>query len=73
MEYTPDNWVIIEIKSEAKPFYKVLAGWSGGYGGGGSWRMNSGINHSQKMMSTTTSKDFQALFISAINKWKPLK
>ena len=43
MEYTPDSWVIIEIKSEAKPFYKVLAGWSGGYGGGDSWRMNSGI------------------------------
>ena len=44
-EYTPDNWVVLKIK-EGKgtfPFYKVLAGWSGGYLGGDSWRMNSGI------------------------------
>jgi len=44
-DYTPDNWVIIKIK-EGKldsGFYKVLAGWSGGYLYGDSWRMNSGI------------------------------
>ena len=44
-EYLPDNWVILRIK-EGKgtfPFYKVLAGWSGGYLDGDSWRMNSGI------------------------------
>jgi hypothetical protein len=43
--YFPDNWVILKIK-EGKgtfPFYKVLAGWSGGYLDGDSWRMNSGI------------------------------
>lgn len=45
IEYTPDNWVILKIK-EGKydpGFYKVLAGWSGGYLDGDSWRMNSGI------------------------------
>ena len=44
-EYTPDNWVVLKIK-EGKgtfPFYKVLGGWSGGYLGGDSWRMNSGV------------------------------
>ena len=44
-EYTPDNWVVLKIK-EGKldsGFYKVLAGWSGGYLDGDSWRMNSGI------------------------------
>ena len=44
-EYQPDNWVVLKIK-EGKgtfPFYKVLAGWSGGYLDGDSWRMNSGI------------------------------
>lgn len=44
-EYLPDNWVVLKIK-EGKldsGFYKVLAGWSGGYLNGDSWRMNSGI------------------------------
>ena len=40
--YIPDNWVIIKIKGE-DPHYRVLAGWSGGYTTGDSWRMNSGI------------------------------
>ena len=40
--YTPDNWVILKIKGD-DPHYRVLAGWSGGYTTGDSWRMNSGI------------------------------
>lgn len=40
--YNPDNWVIIKIKGD-DPHYRVLAGWSGGYLYGDSWRMNSGI------------------------------
>ena len=45
MIYQPDNWVILKIKpgKGAFPIYKVLAGWSGGYRDGDSWRMNSGI------------------------------
>lgn len=43
-EYRPDNWVILKIKSPTETFYKVLAGWSGGYLDGDSWRMNSGID-----------------------------
>ena len=49
-EYNPDNWVVLKIK-EGKgtfPFYKVLAGWSGGYLDGDSWRMNSGITGVEK-------------------------
>ena len=43
-EHNPDSWVIIKITGiEDKDFYKVLAGWSGGYLDGDSWRMNSGI------------------------------
>ena len=38
----PDNWVVIKIKGD-DPHYRVLAGWSGGYTTGDSWRMNSGI------------------------------
>jgi|TARA_R110000822_G_scaffold279299_2_gene401067 hypothetical protein len=41
--YRPDNWVIVEIANDDGIFYKVLAGWSGGYLDGDSWRMNSGI------------------------------
>lgn len=43
-EYTPDAWVIIRIEYESEKLYKVLAGWSGGYLHGGSWRMSSGIS-----------------------------
>ena len=45
MDYRPDSWVVLKIK-EGKgtfPFYKVLAGWSGGYLSGDSWRINSGV------------------------------
>jgi hypothetical protein len=38
---TPDSWVIIEVKTPAGQFQKVLAGWSGGYLYGDSWRMSS--------------------------------
>lgn len=44
-DHYPDNWVVLKIK-EGKgtvPFYRVLAGWSGGYLGSDSWQMNSGI------------------------------
>lgn len=40
-----DNWVIVEIQDDdgSVAGWKVLAGWSGGYLDGNSWRMNSGI------------------------------
>lgn len=41
-DYNPDNWVVIKIGGD-DPHYRVLAGWSGGYLDGDSWRMNSGI------------------------------
>jgi len=40
--YIPDNWIVVKIKGE-DPHYRVLAGWSGGYTTGSSWRLNSGI------------------------------
>ena len=40
--YEPDNWVVIKVNGK-DPHYRVLAGWSGGYLQGSSWRMNSGI------------------------------
>ena len=43
-EYVPDSWVILKISEDPKDtFYKVLAGWSGGYLDGDSWQLNSGI------------------------------
>jgi hypothetical protein len=41
MNYTPDNWVVIGAPNG----YKVLAGWSGGYLSGDSWRLNSGVTN----------------------------
>ena len=39
--YQPDNWIIVELPNNTG--YKILAGWSGGYLHGNSWRLNSGI------------------------------
>lgn len=46
MNYTPDSWVVLKIYNN---FYKVLAGWNGGYLDGDSWRMNSGITGVEKL------------------------
>ena len=45
-EYTPDNWVVLKLNDK---FYKVLGGWSGGYLDGDSWRMNSGIERTERI------------------------
>ena len=42
-DYYPDSWVILKINLDGEIAYRVLAGWSGGYLDGDSWRMNSGI------------------------------
>lgn len=42
--YIPDKWIILKIKDKKETVYKILAGWSGGYLDGQSWRINSGIN-----------------------------
>ena len=44
MEYNPDVWVIVKLSSaEYGVIHKVLAGWYGGYLGGDSWQLDSGI------------------------------
>ena len=42
MSYFCDNWVVIFFNGD-NPHYRILAGTSGGYTTGSSWRMNSGI------------------------------
>ena len=40
----PDNWVVLRLSLPGEEDqYRVLAGWSGGYLSGDSWKMNSGI------------------------------
>lgn len=46
--YMPDNWVIIKLSGD-DPHYRVLAGWSGGFATGDSWRMNSGITNVEEI------------------------
>jgi hypothetical protein len=48
-KYHPDAWVIIKITSDSGTFYKVLAGWYGGYANGDSWKINSGITKVDKV------------------------
>ena len=42
-DYTPDRWMVLGIHTPAEIIYKVFASWSGGYAGGDSWKLNSGI------------------------------
>lgn len=45
-EYVPDKWVVVEIdQGDGTKHQRVLAGWYGGYLGGDSWKMNSGIQY----------------------------
>ena len=42
--YTPDCWQIIKIQAPGHdPYYRILAGWSGSYLEGASWKLSSGI------------------------------
>lgn len=45
MTYTPDRWILLKMTFEGQTYYKVLAGWSGSYLYGGSWKLNSGCQH----------------------------
>lgn len=42
--YTPDRWVVVKIESPGEEaWYRVFAGWYGGFTSGDSWKMSSGI------------------------------
>jgi hypothetical protein len=41
--YTPDTWQILKFQRGSEIHYKVFAGWYGGYTGGDSWKLSSGI------------------------------
>lgn len=46
-EYIPDVWVIVRISGSEVPetYYRILAGWYGGFADGDSWRLSSGIEN----------------------------
>jgi len=82
----PDSWVIIEILHGAETMSKILAGWSGGYLDGDSWRMSSPIKHldidtsSEYIIAHTESgsvytlyRDSQGLRMSNAGIWNQLK
>jgi hypothetical protein len=41
-DYKPDRWVMLKLTHSGKTTYKILAGWSGSYLHGSSWKLNSG-------------------------------
>lgn len=41
--YKPDRWVVVEFTTPTETYKKVFAGWYGGFTGGDSWKLNSGI------------------------------
>lgn len=41
--YTPDHWVVLEMKYGDETIRKIFSGWSGSYLYGASWKLSSGI------------------------------
>ena len=39
----PDTWQVVKLQRGSEVNYKVFAGWYGGYTGGDSWKLSSGI------------------------------
>ena len=52
MEYTPDTWVMLKITTQTYTVYKILAGWTGGFTSGDSWKLNSGCIKVEKTGDT---------------------
>ena len=50
----PDAWIILEINHNGEQFQKILAGWSGSYLYGDSWRLSSPIRE----MNIDVNKDY---------------
>ena len=42
-EYCPDRWIVLEFTHGETVIRKLFGGWYGGYTGGDSWKLNSGI------------------------------
>lgn len=83
---TPDAWVILEINHNGEQFQKILAGWSGSYLYGDSWRMSSPIKeldvkiNSKWITAVTESgstynlrKEYQGLRMSNSGMYNQLK
>jgi hypothetical protein len=48
-EYSPDNWVVLKITTPEDGVYrKILAGWSGSYLYGQSWKLSSAIENEKE-------------------------
>ena len=83
---TPDAWVIVEVNHEGEQFQKIIAGWSGGYLHGNSWRMSSPIKEmhidsdtdyitveTQSGSQYTLYKQYQGLRMSNVGIYNELK
>jgi hypothetical protein len=46
--YTPDRWELVKITKGTHSYYRVLAGWAGGFTTGASWKLSSGVNEIEK-------------------------
>lgn len=42
-DYYPDAWTLVKVTKGTEPHYRVMAHWYGGYAGGDSWKMSSGV------------------------------
>ena len=82
----PDSWVLLEINHNGEQLQKILAGWSGSYLYGDSWRMSSPIAEldikiNSKWITATTesgstynlSKHHQGLRMSIAGVYNQLK
>lgn len=48
VDYTPDKWALVRVKNKTTEWISVLAGWSGGYTQGDSWKLSSAVESVQQ-------------------------
>lgn len=50
-EYSPDAWVLLRLTDKGSILNRIFAGWYGGYLGGDSWKLSSGVTKIVKVNS----------------------
>lgn len=63
--YTPDSWRIVKIQAPGHDhYYRIIAGWGGGYLYGANWKLSSGIESLKDNDGIESFKDNGDYYVS---------
>jgi len=49
--YSPDSWELVKVTTNSKVHYRILAGWSGSYMYGNSYKLSSGFDSADQVVN----------------------